>query len=293
MIATPDPRALYRPRAVVMPEPGMETLGARHTEAYRRDGFLAVEGLLSPEEVAEAEAALSDLLHGRVAGFDGVQPEPEVRARWDEMSLAERAAAARKLWLFAAHEPRLQALARHPGLHRVLELLIGEPCQLIQDMALLKPARVGSEKPWHQDMAYFDWSPPEKVIGVWLAIHSATPENGCMHVIPGSHREGPVPHVHARDCQIEDRRVATERCVAAPLAPGGALFFAALLHHGTPPNASPERRWAIQYHYAGRSCTRLTRREHAALYFEGDLYAGCRAAAGTRIADLTDERRRS
>ena len=73
------------------------------------------------------------------------------------------------------------------------------------------------------------------------------------------------------------------------LAIGGTiLFFASLLQHGTPPNQSPERRWAIQYHYAARSCTRISRREHAALYFDGDLYAGCQAPTGTRVADLTD-----
>jgi len=288
MIATPDPRTLYRPSAVIAPEASPEVLDGRHAAAYRRDGFLAVEGLLSPEEVAEAEAALDDLLHGRVPGFEGVMPEPALKPRWDDMSLPERVAATRKLWQFVGHAPRLEALVHHPGLHRVLELVIGEPCRLIQDMALLKPARVGSEKPWHQDMAYFDWSPPEKVIGVWLAIHPATIENGCMHVIPGSHRAGPVPHVHARDCQIEDGRVQTERCVAVPLKPGGALFFASLLQHGTPPNDSPERRWAIQYHYAGGSCTRMSRRQHADLFFDGDLYAGCRGRMGTPIADLEE-----
>jgi phytanoyl-CoA hydroxylase len=288
MIATPDLRTLYRPAAVISPVGSPEALDDRHAADYRRDGFLAVEGLLSPEEVAVAEAAMGDLLHERVPGFEGVMPEPALKPRWEALSLSERVAATRKLWQFVAYEPRLDALARHPRLHRALELLIGEPCRLIQDMALLKPARVGSEKPWHQDMAYFDWSPPEKVLGVWLAIHPATVANGCMHVIPGSHREGPVPHVHARDCQIEDSRVPVERCVAVPLQPGGALFFASLLQHGTPPNESPERRWAIQYHYAGVSCTRISRREHADLYFDGDLYAGCRGPMGARIADLEE-----
>jgi phytanoyl-CoA hydroxylase len=108
-----------------------------------------------------------------------------------------------------------------------------------------------------------------------------------MHVLPGTHRAGPVPHTHDRDCQIPDARVEVEKDVLVPLAPGGALFFSALLHHGTPPNDSPHRRWALQYHYAGVSCERMDRREHAALYFENDLYAGCRAPSGTPLADLT------
>jgi phytanoyl-CoA hydroxylase len=136
-------------------------------------------------------------------------------------------------------------------------------------------------------MAYFGWGPPEKIVGVWIALDPATPENGCMHVLPGTHRAGPVPHTHDRDCQIPDARVEVEKDVLVPLAPGGALFFSALLHHGTPPNDSPHRRWALQYHYAGVSCERMDRREHAALYFENDLYAGCRAPSGTPLADLT------
>ena len=219
MITASDPRRLYPATATaeLLPSPG--ALDEAHVAAYHRDSFLAVANLLSPEEVATARAALDDMLHGRVPGFDGLQPEPEMKACWAEMSPAERAGAVRKVWLFAAHEPRMAALTRHPMLHRVLERLIGEPCRMIQDMALLKPPHIGSEKPWHQDMAYFGWSPPERIVGVWIALDPATAENGCMRVIPGTHREGPVPHVHARDCQIPDERVATDRAVLVPLPP--------------------------------------------------------------------------
>src|SRR5260370_10454426 len=121
-----------------------------------------MENLLSPEEVATAKAALDDLLHDRVTGFEGLQPEPEVKDRWAEMSPHERAGTVRKVWQFAAHEPRMAALARHLALHHVLERLIGEPCRLIQDMALLKPPHICTEKTWHPDMAYLGWSPPER-----------------------------------------------------------------------------------------------------------------------------------
>jgi phytanoyl-CoA hydroxylase len=178
------------------------------------------------------------------------------------------------------------ALTRHPVIHAILEQLLGEPCRLIQDMALLKPPHIGTEKPWHQDMAYFGWGPPEKVLGVWVALDPATAENGCMHVLPGTHREGPVPHVHARDCQIPDENVQTERDVMVPLEPGGALFFASLLHHGTPPNESPNRRWAIQYHYAAARAVRVDKAAHAAMYFNGDLYAGCRAGTGVPVSEM-------
>jgi phytanoyl-CoA hydroxylase len=127
------------------------------------------------------------------------------------------------------------------------------------------------------------------VIGVWIALDPATAENGCMHALPGTHREGPVAHRHVRDCQIPDDRVAVARDVMVPLAPGGAMFFSALVHHGTPPNASPHRRWALQFHYAAESCVRVGVRAHADLFFDGDVYAGCRhPGPDTPLASLPE-----
>jgi len=134
MITASDPRRLYPATAAAELLSSPAALDEAHVAGYHRDGYLAMENLLSPEEVATAKAALDDLLHNRIPGFDGLQPEPEVTDRWADMSPDERA-----------------AFTRHPTLHRILERLIGEPCRMIQDMALLKPPRIGSEKPWHEE----------------------------------------------------------------------------------------------------------------------------------------------
>src|SRR5437667_37086 len=171
MITASDPRRLYPATAAAERLPSPAALDEVHVAAYHRDGFLAIENLLTAEEVATAKAALDDLLHGRVPGFDGLQPEPEMKARWDAMS--------------------------------------------------------------------------------------------------------------------RDERVAADRAVLVPLPPGGALFFTSLLHHGTPPNESPHRRWAVQFHYVGESVVAIDRLQHAALYFEDDRYAGCRPGTGRPIKELT------
>ncbi len=276
MVAGHDARPLYRysTLAPTLPDPG--ALDEAHIAAYHRDGFVAMEHLLSPHEVETAKAALSDLIHGRVPGYTDFSPEAEYRDQWDSMTPEERARVVRRVIFFVEYEKRLQSLALGRTVQGVLERLMGEPCHLIQDMALLKPPFIGREKPWHQDMAYFAWGPPEKIIGVWIALDAATAENGCMHVVPGTHRAGPVPHVHKRDCQLPDERVEVERDVIVPLAPGGALFFSSLLHHGTPPNNSPQGRWALQFHYATQSAHPIDRAQHQALYHEDEQYAGCR-----------------
>ena len=283
-----DPQELYRfdRAAPVVASP--EALTEQDVARYHTDGFIAVENVLKPDEAADAKIALGDLIHGRIPAYDGLTPEPEFREKWEIATGEERAALVRKVFYFCSFEPRLNALAtQHAALSKLLARLLGEPSCMIQDMALLKPPHIGTEKPWHQDAAYFGYAPPEKIIGVWIALDPATAENGCMHALPGTHREGPVAHTHLRDCQIPDEKVQIARDVLVPLRPGGAMFFSALLHHGTPPNRSPLPRWALQFHYAAASCEPIDRLRHAELFFEDAKYAGCRGGTGTPIQELT------
>lgn len=234
--ATRNTADLYRYDRTASPLFLHQALSDRALSAYEQDGFIAVADVFNETEIAEARAGLSDLIYGRVPGYEGLQPEPDQKECWQTLSPTERADRVRKVWLFCDYEPRLRKLAHaQANIQRIVSHLLGEPCQLIQDMALLKPPFIGTEKPWHQDAAYFGWGPPEKIIGVWIALDPATADNGCMHVLPGTHRFGPVPHIHDRDCQIPDTRVKVEQDVVVPLAPGGAMFFSSLVHHGTPP----------------------------------------------------------
>jgi len=97
-------------------------------------------------------------------------------------------------------------------------------------------------------------------------LDEALIENGCMHIIPGSQRNGPVVHWRRRDWQICDTDVQTRRVVAVPLRPGSLLFFHGLLHHGTPPSRSTLRRRAVQYHYAPSDVVKISGEEHRAIF---------------------------
>jgi phytanoyl-CoA hydroxylase len=269
-------RALYRTdasvRATVLPE-YRTRLDAADLERFRDRGYLAMEGVLAPDEVVRCAAALDELTRRRPDGV-GVQDEPYYQQGGSGAEMPELRV--RKLWKFADVEPTLGAMVAAPRLVGVLDQLIGPGARLIQDMALMKPPHRGAEKPWHQDNAYFDWTPLDGVIGVWIALDPATVENGCMQIVPGSHREGPAPHHHLRDCQLLDDSSRAARAEVVPLLPGGALFFSALLHHGTPPNRSPDRRRALQFHYAAARCRRMTFREHMTNFAQDGAYVGCR-----------------
>jgi phytanoyl-CoA hydroxylase len=286
VLPTKDPavikRTLYRTDESAKGRilPGyVEQLSEADRAFYREQGYLAMEGLFTAEEVESYKAALADVIHGRV-GKDKklyIQEEPYYQEGGaDERAAANRELRVRKVFYFVQLEPRLASASHHPRLVNLLDQLIEPEHRMIQDMALLKPPFHGSEKPWHQDTAYFDWTPLGGIVGVWIALDEATVENGCMQVIPGTHLLGPTPHYHLRDCQIGDERVKVESAVVVPLKPGGALFFSGLIHHGTPPNVSGDRRRALQFHYAAANCRSMTFQEHATLFNEGGAYAGCR-----------------
>jgi phytanoyl-CoA hydroxylase len=230
----------------------VETLSAvtpADLDRYRAQGYLAIRRAFTPAEVAAGIDGLLHLIDGGNPAFDGVQFEASVRDRLATLRPEEKQDVVRKLMWFVEFDPRLKALSAHPSLLDVLRPIIGGEPTMFQDMALLKPPGVGREKPWHQDKAFFTISLSAPVVGVWIALDPATPENGCMHVIPGSHQEGPVIHFRRRDWQICDSDVQGARDVMVPLPPGGCLLFDGLIHHGTPANRTNTRRRAVQFHY--------------------------------------------
>lgn len=160
-------------------------------------------------------------------------------------------------------------------LDAVARLLDAEP-EVYQDMALLKPAGLGREKPWHQDKAYFNVEAETPVVGIWIALDEALPENGCMHFLAGSHREGAVPHFNRRDWQLCDTEVLRRGgIVAAPVPAGGGLLFDGLVMHGTPANHSDRRRRALQFHYIPRGASRTSLEARMALFGAEGKNATC------------------
>jgi phytanoyl-CoA hydroxylase len=166
---------------------------------------------------------------------------------------------------FCPHEPRLAALADHPPLLELLSRLVEGRPQRVQEMALLKPPG-GREKPWHQDHAYFNYPLGTPIAGVWIALDEAGIDNGCMHVLSGGHRQGPVVHFMRRDWQICDRDIAGRPCLAVPLHAGGCMIFDGLLPHGTPPNTTPHRRRALQFHYVPSGTQRTSDAERMSVF---------------------------
>lgn len=244
-----------------------------HIRQFREQGFLVIDRLLEPAEVEAAVAAIMDIIAGKIAG-PRLYSNGGIHA---SLPPDEREGAVRKIHKYVDHAPALRHAAFKSESLAILAGIFGEPAKLLEDQAILKPpsAEAGAEKPWHQDMAYGMLSQTKQVCGIWIALDEAGLDNGCMHVIPRSHMDGPVPHYALRDWQLCDSRVAVDRDVAVTLKPGGALIFSGLLHHGTPPNLSGRRRRALQFHYCPESSRRMTPAEFKMMFSNAMSGAEC------------------
>ncbi|WP_406277182.1 phytanoyl-CoA dioxygenase family protein [Streptomyces sp. NBC_00191] len=145
--------------------------------------------------------------------------------------------------------------------------LVGAPGVLVNSFLWAKPPRLGSEKPWHQDMAFapegFD-TEAHSVVTVWVAVEEATEANGCLQFISGSHRHGLFEHrgdnerrpgepplADAVEPHVDPARVLPAPApVSVPLPPGSAVAFDGMMLHRSAPNSTvSEPRTAISFVY--------------------------------------------
>jgi ectoine hydroxylase-related dioxygenase (phytanoyl-CoA dioxygenase family) len=146
-------------------------------------------------------------------------------------------------------------LARDPAILDLVEGAIGPDIVLWGCQIFCKPGGNGLEVPWHQDGHYWPMRPLATVT-VWIALDPSTAENGCLRVIPGSHRNREL-FEHMR----EDRTdlVLTEKvqsqffdpatALDIELEPGGMSIHDVYLIHGSNPNVSPKRRAGVAIRY--------------------------------------------
>lgn len=258
---------LYSPDTLIEPISNFASIGQSTYDQYQELGFISIGKAFSTEKVEAARSAIVRLVNADLPTGTELQFESEADGILETLSPEERQDYVRKFMWFSHLDEALQSVMFDPDLIQVIETILGGECEMFQDMALLKPPGFGREKPWHQDHAYFNVPKGTKVVGVWIALDETFPQNGCMHFLPGGHKEGPLPHWNRRDWQICDSDVLSKTGqAAAPLPAGGCLIFDGLTPHGTPTNKSTARRRALQYHYVLKDTPRISTEERMSIF---------------------------
>jgi phytanoyl-CoA hydroxylase len=246
-----------------------QVLTPEQIEQYEELGYFVVENLFDPQEVREMLDECESILRGDFGElFKGaVQIDPgstgEIKAERKVSAVVERSVTFRKHLLNDALVSRLQDI-------------LGPDILLFRDILMLKPALVGSKMPWHQDSNYWPIDPME-LCSVWTALDPATSENGCMQVIPGSHKLGVIPTRPGMP-SLEDDQIDLAKAIEVPMAPGSSLFFHSLLLHGSEPNHSDKHRRAFITSFMSAHSRRTEGKgDTRQRYFlvSGQTYEGC------------------
>lgn len=204
-------------------------LSETQVASFHRQGFLVVGPLVSPEGVSSLRAALAGLWE-RWAKEIGVETGEYCRvvSQWTN------------LWRV---DPCFAAQLRAPDCTAMAAQLIGcSRVRVFHDHVISKPPGQSSAVPWHQDYPYWPIEAPHAV-SLWLALDPVTPQSGCMHFMPGAHREGEGRAVDF----LNDRKDWGERqreVLATPMPAGWGVFHHCLSWHTTPENATDAPRRA-------------------------------------------------
>src|SRR5262249_32749409 len=127
--------------AVSKPQSGL--LSAGEIAQYRRDGYVVARGLLGPRMVEACRKALSDLAADRIPRRD-TRLMFEKGYRAEDIPPDQRERYVRKYTDYVEDAPALKAAAMHRRLHAILDQLLGQGRVLFQEMALVKPPRIGA-----------------------------------------------------------------------------------------------------------------------------------------------------
>jgi ectoine hydroxylase-related dioxygenase (phytanoyl-CoA dioxygenase family) len=138
--------------------------------------------------------------------------------------------------------------ARQPAILDMVEQVLGPDFALWNSSFFAKPAGNGKRTPWHQDGEYWPIR-PLATCTVWIAVDAATPENGCLRVIRGSHQERRLRRHHTVDApdvtltqELSPEEYDQRLAVDLELQPGQISLHDVFLLHGSEANTSERAR---------------------------------------------------
>jgi phytanoyl-CoA hydroxylase len=216
---------------------------ARDVDFYKENGYLLVKGLFNKDEVKDMRRAVDSILQRAASSkFDDNHTWQGDYIPNDEI---------KKLVLKGFHDVHYHdsvftnAIA-HPNMAATLSKLIGPNVQVHHSKMLVKPPEKGAAFPMHQDYPYFPHD-NHSMLAASVHLDDSDDENGCLHVIPGSHKQGPLPHVGRY--YLNHKEYPIESGIACPAEAGDVLFFNYLTIHGSKTNRSERFRRNVLFQY--------------------------------------------
>jgi phytanoyl-CoA hydroxylase len=248
--------------------------------AWDRDGFIVREGVFTIEENDALRQVAEEIV-------DGARPFPD--AHIDRNALVRDGTSDRE-GIYGMHKIHHPSCYSEPFLVRVRDArltdplvdILGPDVLGINNLFIWKAPEIGLGFPWHQDKFYFRSRFKTKTtVGTWTAIDLADEENGCLYVIPGSHKREISVHDEIEGSQQNEFKLARdardEDGIAVAAAPGSVIWFHShLLHKSTDNHSLRFRRSYVSHYLSARAEWSSPEKIGAGqpiMWIRGDTYA--------------------
>ena len=220
-----------------------------HVDFYRRNGFLIARGLFTAREIQEIKEETLRIFRGERGQIEGLQ-----------IAGSEESEADTLLKYLCIHFPhKLSAVIHkylvHAGTAEILQAIISPNVKAMQSMLFVKaPGKPGQS--WHQDEYYIP-TRDCSLTGAWIAIDDADLDNGCLWVVPGSHKPARIcartlyhGEEYGEHDTVDPSLFDASTAVPVEVTAGSVIFFNGYLLHSSGRNRTTDRfRRALVNHY--------------------------------------------
>lgn len=222
-------------------------------EFYLEHGYLAVPDLIPMSEIEELRQDAIFIARG---GYpcESIKSIPE--------ELCDDEVLQNILCIHQPHyiSPVMQKYVRHPKICGVLSQITGAhlrdwdgSVKCMQSMLFVKPPNFQGQA-WHQDEIYIP-TRDRSLIGAWIAMDDANVENGCLWVLPSSHRRGYLypQHLHNNPDEFDSAQESygfdPSNEIPVEVKVGTLVFFNGYLLHRSRKNLGKTYRRVLVNHY--------------------------------------------
>jgi phytanoyl-CoA hydroxylase len=221
---------------------------------FNRDGYLVVRKLLASEMADEMKRVAGEHVRVQLAPI-----EYEVDVKYPGAPADAKAfggdTTRRLLHAYARHEA-YRAWGTNSGIADILrDLFSGHEVVLSQchhNCVMTKHPGFSSATLWHQDNRYWSFD-EQSLISVWTALGNENKDNGCLRVIPGSHKLNLEPGCFDASLflrpDLPENKSLIQQSVRVELEEGDALFFHSKLFHAAGRNLTSEVKYSLVYTY--------------------------------------------
>ncbi|GAB5561182.1 MAG: phytanoyl-CoA dioxygenase family protein [Synoicihabitans sp.] len=246
------------------------SLAPSQVEKFHTEGYLIVEDVFDPADLEPLRASLHAAITAKSAEL---KAQGKLQDMHEELGFDQRLAAIYRdsrengeavlqylegLRGGGFHSPEMFDLITHPRLLAAVRGLLDTTEVVASSAYRIRPKLPGIGRgnvPWHQDSGYFaEHCDTEMIITCWVPMVDATEENGCMQILPNTHREKVVRHHTGGNAGFlvikeEDLPDDPGRAITAACPRGGVVFMTNRTPHCSTPNRSDHIRWSADLRF--------------------------------------------